>query len=105
LKASYQRGLGLGPAVKMAVDALQKGTPEGGDKDKRLLGVAQLEVATLEQARPRRAFRRVADVALEQLLGAGKDGKAKAPGEQPEEKLEAEKPEAEQPSSGDPSNP
>lgn len=70
LKSSYRPGLELGAAIGIAVQALQAAIPEG-DKDKRTIGVAQLEVATLEQARPRRAFRRVAAAALEQLLAAG----------------------------------
>ncbi|WP_067856328.1 proteasome subunit alpha [Nocardia shimofusensis] len=78
LKSSYQPGLELGAAIAIAVKALKAAIPEG-DKDKRAIGVAQLEVATLEQARPRRAFRRVAASALEQLLAAG-DG-APAPDE------------------------
>ncbi|WP_433715632.1 proteasome subunit alpha [Nocardia sp. CA-084685] len=73
LKSSYQPGLDLAGAVDVAVKALKAGVPEGAaDKDKRVLGVGSLEVATLEQARPRRAFRRVAGVALDQLLNGGK---------------------------------
>ncbi|MEV6337630.1 proteasome subunit alpha [Nocardia vinacea] len=72
LKSSYQPGLDLAGAVGVAVKALKAGVPEGAaDKDKRVLGVGSLEVATLEQARPRRAFRRVAGVALDQLLNGG----------------------------------
>ncbi|MFX0577288.1 proteasome subunit alpha [Nocardia nepalensis] len=80
LKTSYKPGLDLASAVAVAVKALQAGLPEGAaDKDKRVLGVGSLEVATLEQARPRRAFRRVAGPTLEQLLTGGKSGsKAKA---------------------------
>ncbi|KZM73020.1 proteasome subunit alpha [Nocardia terpenica] len=78
LKSSYQPGLELGAAIKVAVEALQKGAPEGTDKDKRVLGVGQLEVATLEQNRPRRAFRRIVGPALETLLAAGKSGKGKS---------------------------
>ncbi|QIS19870.1 proteasome subunit alpha [Nocardia terpenica] len=78
LKSSYQPGLELGAAIKVAVEALQKGAPEGTDKDKRVLGVGQLEVATLEQNRPRRAFRRIVGPALETLLAAGKPSKGKS---------------------------
>ncbi|WP_063042409.1 proteasome subunit alpha [Nocardia pseudovaccinii] len=75
LKTSYQPGLDLAGAVGVAVKALKAGVPEGAaDKDKRVLGVGSLEVATLEQARPRRAFRRVAGAALDQLLNGGKSG-------------------------------
>ncbi|WP_028477769.1 proteasome subunit alpha [Nocardia sp. CNY236] len=70
LKASYQPGSDLASTVGVAVRALQAGLPEGADKDKRALGVTSLEVATLEQARPRRAFRRVTRSALERLLAS-----------------------------------
>ncbi|WP_067843819.1 proteasome subunit alpha [Nocardia lijiangensis] len=76
LKASYRPGLDLSAAMGVAIKALQAGLPEGADKDKRMLGVSSLEVATLEQARPRRAFRRISDSALEKLLPAGKPGRA-----------------------------
>ncbi|MCM6775474.1 proteasome subunit alpha [Nocardia sp. CDC159] len=93
LKSSYRPGLELSAALTVAVDALQKATPEGADKDKRSLGVGTLEVATLEQARPRRAFRRISRVNLENLL-AGGSGQvaAKEGGDEPET-----------PSAGDPS--
>lgn len=68
LKDSYRPGLELAEAVRVAVAALQAGQPEGADKEKRVLGVSSLEVATLEQARPRRAFRRITNGVLEGLL-------------------------------------
>ncbi|WP_174186518.1 proteasome subunit alpha [Nocardia barduliensis] len=74
LKSSYQQGLDLASAVGVAVRALQAGLPEGAEKEKRALGVSSLEVATLEQARPRRAFRRVTSAALERLLNPAQDG-------------------------------
>ncbi|MGW0249591.1 proteasome subunit alpha [Nocardia goodfellowii] len=70
LKSSYQAGLDLTGALGVAVQALQAAVPDGPEK--RTIGVAQLEVATLEQARPRRAFRRVTNSALEKLLNPGK---------------------------------
>ncbi|GGK37392.1 proteasome subunit alpha [Nocardia camponoti] len=76
LKATYQPGLSLDEAMKVAIGALQAGLPEA-DKDKRTLGGASLEVATLEQARPRRAFRRVQGANLEQLLEPAKVGATK----------------------------
>ncbi|WP_024804820.1 proteasome subunit alpha [Nocardia sp. BMG51109] len=83
LKDTYQPGLDLRAAIKVALQALQKGAPENDkDKDKRVLGVGTLEVATLEQARPRRAFRRISSAALQGLLAddeATKDGKAAEP--------------------------
>jgi proteasome alpha subunit len=103
LKASYQPGLELGAAIQVAMQALQKGAPDSTDKDKRAVGVA-LEVATLEQARPRRAFRRVAGPTLEALLSTGKDGTGK-PEQKDAEKKDGGKPESETPSAGDPSNP
>ncbi|MFI5775621.1 proteasome subunit alpha [Nocardia sp. NPDC051570] len=93
LKGSYKPGLDLSAAINVAVQALQKVAPESGDKDKRVLGVGSLEVAMLEQARPRRAFRRISGPALEALLPGGKSGKSKG-GDK-----------AETPSAGDPSNP
>ncbi|WP_378731132.1 proteasome subunit alpha [Nocardia brasiliensis] len=90
LKASYRPGLDLAAAIKVAVEALQAGVPEGAEKEKRVLGVSSLEVAALEQARPRRAFRRVTNSALEQLLSPAKKGKAKAAESAAEETPEAE---------------
>ncbi|WP_280424631.1 proteasome subunit alpha [Nocardia carnea] len=73
LKESYRPGLDLSGAIRVAVEALQ--VTEGPDKEKkRTLGVESLEVATLEHARPRRAFRRISKAALEQLLDPSGDG-------------------------------
>ncbi|MBL1073843.1 proteasome subunit alpha [Nocardia sp. 2] len=91
LKASYKPGLDLHSAITVATAALQKAAPEG-DKEKRTIGVASLEVATLEQARPRRAFRRIQGAALQQII-TGKAGTAKTDAE------------ADKPGAGDPSNP
>ncbi|MFQ6229892.1 proteasome subunit alpha [Nocardia sp. NPDC002869] len=77
LKDSYQPGLDLAAALRVAVSALQ--SSEGADKDKRSLGFGSLEVATLEQARPRRAFRRIGRTALEELLGSTGDSGSDAP--------------------------
>ncbi|WP_067536352.1 proteasome subunit alpha [Nocardia crassostreae] len=90
LKGSYKSGMDLHSAITVAVAALQKATPEGADKDKRTIGVSSLEVATLEQARPRRAFRRITGSALQQLI-TGKTQTAKAAAE------------ADKPGAGDPS--
>ncbi|NNH69361.1 proteasome subunit alpha [Nocardia uniformis] len=89
LKETYQPGLDLHAAVGVALQALQKGAPEA-DKDKKPVAVASLEVATLEQARPRRAFRRISGSALEQLI-TGKIPNAKSAAA------------ADKPGSGDPS--
>ncbi|QIS13137.1 proteasome subunit alpha [Nocardia arthritidis] len=83
LKASYKSGLDLAGAVGVAVKALQAGASEGPEKEKRVIGVSLLEVATLEQARPRRAFRRITSAQLEQLLNPAK-GKAKPKAEDAE---------------------
>lgn len=73
LKQSYRPGLDLTSAVAVAVAALGAAAPangaSGGDSG-RSLEVASLEVAVLEQHRPRRAFRRIRGAALEELLAA-----------------------------------
>lgn len=89
LKASYKAGMDLHSAVTVAVQALQKAVPEG-DKEKRTVGSSSLEVATLEQSRPRRSFRRVQGAALQELI-TGKKATAKAAAE------------ADKPGAGDPS--
>lgn len=79
LKASYKPGLDLAAAVGVAVGALQSGSPDAANGEKRTLGVASLEVAVLEQSRPRRAFRRITDTALEGLLPKSAPAKAEKP--------------------------
>jgi proteasome alpha subunit len=84
LKEQYRTGLDLGAAVALAVNALQDGTSpapapvpaNGGGNgetapEKRILEVSALEVAVLEQTRPRRAFRRITGAALQDLLPTG----------------------------------
>lgn len=70
LKASYEEGMPLAKAVAVAVDALQIGTahPGNGEAERRRIGVESLEVAVLDQNRPRRAFRRLTGSTLESLL-------------------------------------
>ena len=69
LKESYTEDASLGDAVRIAVEALQAGTGNGsGSSEPRTLGVSTLEVAILDQNRPRRAFRRITGSALEKLL-------------------------------------
>ncbi|WP_186626429.1 proteasome subunit alpha [Rhodococcus sp. BP22] len=76
LRTSYRPGLDLSAAVKIAVDALAQGTvsttttttTNGADSEKKVLEVSSLEVAVLDQARPRRAFRRIAGPALQEML-------------------------------------
>ncbi|GAB2648100.1 proteasome subunit alpha [Prescottella soli] len=69
LRESYRAGMELAEAVSVAVKALQNGTSGGnGDAERRTLGVSGLEVAVLDQSRPRRAFRRITGAALEAML-------------------------------------
>ncbi len=83
LKSSFKAGLDLSAALEVAVSALQTSAPEGpnGDKDKkekRPIGVSALEVAVLDQTKPRRAFRRIAGATLETLLSSVKTDAAEA---------------------------
>ncbi len=70
LKASYEEDMSLATAVSVAVDALQVGTaqPGNGETERRRIGVGSLEVAVLDQNRPRRAFKRITGAALSALL-------------------------------------
>jgi proteasome alpha subunit len=61
LKEQYARGLGLAAALELGAKVL-------GD-DGEALNADQLEVALLDRARPRRAFRRIKNAELTQLLG------------------------------------
>jgi proteasome alpha subunit len=84
LRASYQANLELGAAVSIAVAALQAGANDIAGKEKRVLEASGLEVAVLEQERPRRAFRRLAGSSLVALLPAAKSDSEAAPA-QPEQ--------------------
>ncbi|WP_430332478.1 proteasome subunit alpha [Rhodococcus sp. ACT016] len=102
LRESYRPAMELAEAVAVAVKALQDGTPTGNsDVERRTFGVAGLEVAVLDQSRPRRAFRRITGAALEAMLPAPS---APAP-DKGEEKAGGAKPSAgdepEAPSSSD----
>ncbi|MGA9871673.1 MAG: proteasome subunit alpha [Rhodococcus sp. (in: high G+C Gram-positive bacteria)] len=74
LRESYRPALDLATAVGLSVSALAAGAtpaPNGGsDPEKKALEVSSLEVAVLDQGRPRRAFRRIAGPALEEMLSA-----------------------------------
>jgi proteasome alpha subunit len=61
LKNDYARGMSLGDALKLGARLLAT--------DDNTLSAEQLEVALLERARPRRAFRRIKNDELSQLLG------------------------------------
>ncbi len=81
LKESFSDGLTLAEAVPVAVKALSAGSPStvstssaaaGGGSE--LLPANKLEIAVLERARPRRAFRRIAGAALDALMPAPTKG-------------------------------
>jgi proteasome alpha subunit len=74
LKESFSDGLSLADAVPVAVKALSAGSPSTGNGSPEVLPAAKLEVAVLERARPRRAFRRIAGAALDSLMPAGTKG-------------------------------
>ena len=61
LKTDYADGMSLGDAVKLGAKVL--------GEDDAALAADQLEVALLDRARPRRAFRRIKNSELEGLLG------------------------------------
>jgi proteasome, alpha subunit, bacterial type len=61
LASQFERGMDLAAAVKLGARVL---APDGDP-----LGAEQLEVALLDRMRPRRAFRRLRNGELEQLLG------------------------------------
>jgi len=68
LKESFTENADLADAVQIAVNALRAGSANGSGSDQPTLGVSTLEVAILDQNRPRRAFRRITGSALEALL-------------------------------------
>jgi proteasome alpha subunit len=76
LKKSYKENASLPDAVKLAVKALQAGASGNGSGsgERHTLGVSTLEVAILDQNRPRRAFRRITGSALESLLPKSDSG-------------------------------
>ncbi len=66
LREHHRPDATLAEAVQVALHAL-----EAGSGEQRTLTAAQLEVAALDRTRPRRAFRRVRGVPLEELLADG----------------------------------
>jgi proteasome alpha subunit len=67
LRDGHRPDLPLGGGLQLAVDALAStGEQTNGPRE---LTAAQLEVAVLERDRPRRAFRRISNTQLDQLLG------------------------------------
>ncbi|MCP2257322.1 proteasome alpha subunit [Streptoalloteichus tenebrarius] len=73
LRQAYQPDMDLAAAIATAVKALRAGN-SGNGGEQRELGVEQLEVAVLDRARPRRAFRRIRGAALKSLLSGGDGG-------------------------------
>ncbi|OBH20933.1 proteasome subunit alpha [Mycolicibacter sinensis] len=67
LKESYTENAALADALRIAVNALKQ-TDTGNGAEQRELGPGTLEVAILDANRPKRAFRRIARSALEELL-------------------------------------
>ncbi|TDV44900.1 proteasome subunit alpha [Actinophytocola oryzae] len=66
MKEIYEEGMDLAAALRFAVAALGAGSQSGnGDS-----GVGKIEVAVLDRARPKRAFRRIEGAALAALLPA-----------------------------------
>ena len=63
LKNSYTDSAELGEALRVAVAAFDAGSPAAANGGSR-----PLEVAVLDRARPRRAFRRIQGAALDELL-------------------------------------
>jgi proteasome alpha subunit len=78
MKDSYRENATLAEAVGIAVKALEAGTSSNGSgsAEQPTLGVSTLEVAILDQNRPRRAFRRITGSALESLLPKSDSGSA-----------------------------
>jgi proteasome alpha subunit len=83
LKEAFADGLSLAEAVPVAVKALSAGSSSTGTATSsaasgsglpELLPANKLEVAVLERARPRRAFRRIAGAALDSLMPAPTKG-------------------------------
>ncbi len=74
LRASYRPGLDFGAALRIAVDALQASAEDAATEQnpappqRRRVGVEALEVAALETARTRRAFRRLTTAQVRVLL-------------------------------------
>ncbi|MCE7003416.1 proteasome subunit alpha [Kibdelosporangium philippinense] len=69
LKETYSEGMELPAAIDVAVRALSKSSSNSANNgDGGLLASENLEVAVLDRARPRRAFRRISGEALTALL-------------------------------------
>jgi proteasome alpha subunit len=87
LKDTYNDGMELADAVGIAVRALSKSSASTSANNNNgtpaeLLGQEKLEVAVLDRARPRRAFRRISGEALQALLPSSETPPAE-PAEEP----------------------
>lgn len=81
MKETYEEGMSIEAALAFAVTALSAGvTSSNGDN-----GIGKLEVAVLDRARPKRAFRRIEGAALTALLPSDSSDSA----EQSEETTES----------------
>ena len=67
MKETYEEGMSLEAALGFAVAALSAGSQNANGDN----GVGKLEVAVLDRARPKRAFRRIEGAALAALLPSG----------------------------------
>jgi proteasome alpha subunit len=82
LKDSYAENADLADAVHIAVNALKAGSADAPGNEQPAPSVSTLEVAILDAARPRRAFRRITGPALERLVPeANGSGSADDPAE------------------------
>src|SRR4051794_16085499 len=70
VKERHDPSATLAVALQLAVEALVQPTAEGAEK--RIIAGKDLEAAVLDRTRPRRAFKRLLDKPLEQLLTAKK---------------------------------
>jgi proteasome alpha subunit len=83
MKETYEEGMSIEAALAFAVAALTAGVTSGANGDN---GIGKLEVAVLDRARPKRAFRRIEGAALTALLPSDSSDSA----EQPEETTESD---------------
>lgn len=75
MKETYEEGMSLEGALAFAVAALSAGVTNGDN------GIGKLEVAVLDRARPKRAFRRIEGAALTALLPSDSSESAEQPKE------------------------
>jgi proteasome alpha subunit len=68
MKETYEEGMSLEAAVGFAVAALSAGSASSSGSSNSDNGIGKLEVAVLDRARPKRAFRRIEGAALTALL-------------------------------------